>query len=62
LVEDAGRKAYPLLRDLRDENFCNSLVRDAVGKLGGGDIFVGKVARQRAVPRLAELTTEQLDA
>ena len=62
LIRAAGRKAVPLPGDIRDEAFCARLVADAVRDLGGLDILVNNAARQHAVPSLAELTTEQLDA
>src|SRR5579884_926462 len=45
LVRGAGRKAVPLPGDLRDENFCNTLVSDAVRELGGLDVLVHVAGR-----------------
>src|SRR5215213_3129251 len=47
LIRQAGRKAVALPADLRDENFCNKLVADAVKALGGLDILVSNAARQQ---------------
>jgi NAD(P)-dependent dehydrogenase (short-subunit alcohol dehydrogenase family) len=61
LIEAAGRKAFPLPGDIREESFCKKLVEEAAGKLGGLDILVNNAARQHAVPKLTEITTEQFD-
>jgi NAD(P)-dependent dehydrogenase (short-subunit alcohol dehydrogenase family) len=62
LIRQAGRKAIPLPGDLRDEDFCNQLVADAVRELGGLDILVSNVTRQQAATDIAEMSTEQFDA
>ena len=61
LIRADGRKAVPLPGDIRDENFCNKLVADAVQGLGGLDIVVNVAGRQQAHQSIAELTTEQFD-
>ena len=61
LIEQAGRKAYPLPGDIRNEEFCKKLVEDAAGKLGGLDILVNNAARQHAVPRIEDISTQQFD-
>lgn len=61
LVEAAGRKAFPLPGDLRDEAFCQKLVADAVQSLGGLDILVNNAARQKPHKGLEEITTELFD-
>jgi len=61
LIQQAGRKAYPLPGDIRDEAFCNKLVSDAVDRLGGLDILVNNAARQHAVKSIEDITTEQFD-
>jgi NAD(P)-dependent dehydrogenase (short-subunit alcohol dehydrogenase family) len=48
--------------DLREEAFCNRLVADAVGQLGGLDILVSNAARQVAQKSILDITTEQFDA
>ena len=62
LVEEAGRKAVALPGDLSDEGFCNGLVEQTRGSLGGIDILVNVAAKQTAVKQIAELTTEQFEA
>lgn len=61
LIRAAGRKAIPLPGDIRDEDFCKRLVTDAVEELGGLDILVNNAARQHAVAKLTDITTEQFD-
>ncbi|HEY1189788.1 MAG TPA: SDR family oxidoreductase [Gemmata sp.] len=62
LVQAAGRKAFPLPGDIRDEKFCQKLVADAVKGLGGLDVLVNNAAHQVSQSALADLTTEQFDA
>jgi hypothetical protein len=61
LIRAAGRKAVPLPGDIRDEAFCKKLVTNAVKELGGLDILVNNAARQHAVEKLTDITTEQFD-
>ena len=61
LIRQAGRKAVPLPGDIRSEDFCTRLVADAVRELGGLDILVNNAARQHAVPRLEDITSQQFD-
>lgn len=61
LIRAEKRKAVPLPGDIRDENFCNKLVADAVAALGGLDILVNVAGRQQSHESIAELTTEQFD-
>src|SRR3954463_674849 len=44
LIKEAGRKAVALPGDLRDEEFCEKLVSDAVEQLGGLDILICNAA------------------
>lgn len=62
LIEAEGRKAVSIPGDLKDESFCNALVKQAVEALGGLDILVNVAGKQTAVEDIAELTTEQFDA
>ena len=61
LIEAAGRKAYPIPGDLKDEQFCKALVKDSVESLGGLDILVNVAGKQVAQKTIDELTTEQFD-
>jgi NAD(P)-dependent dehydrogenase (short-subunit alcohol dehydrogenase family) len=61
-IEEAGRKAVLLPGDIRDEAFCQQLVEDAVGGLGGLDILVNNAAYQMSQDEgLRGITTDQLD-
>jgi NAD(P)-dependent dehydrogenase (short-subunit alcohol dehydrogenase family) len=62
LIQAEGRKAVALPGDLRDENFCRSLVADAVRELGGLDIVVSNAGRQQAHDSILDITTEAFDA
>lgn len=61
VIRAAGRNAIAIPGDLRDENFCNRLVEDAVSQLGGLDVVVNNAARQHSVDSIEDLTTELLD-
>ncbi|MCO5087229.1 MAG: SDR family oxidoreductase [Methylobacteriaceae bacterium] len=62
LIERAGRKAALLPGDLREEEFCRKLVRDAHEALGGLDILVTNAARQQAHDSFLEISTDDFDA
>src|ERR1700734_1068666 len=47
LIRKAGQKAVALPGDLREEAFCQELVRRAVEGLGGLDIVVNNAGRQQ---------------
>ena len=61
LIHAAGRKAVPIPGDLRDEAFCQHLVTQAAGQLGGLDILVSNAARQISQKSILDITTEQFD-
>jgi len=61
LIHAEGRKAIALPGDLRDENFCKSLVADAVRQLGGLDILVSNAGRQQAHDSILDITSENFD-
>jgi len=61
LIQDAGRKAVALPGDIRDEQFCQKLVAEAVGKLGGLDILVNNAGRQHSADSILDITTENFD-
>ncbi len=62
LIKDAGRNAVALPGDLRIESFCQSLVAQAVQKLGGLDILVCNAARQQSKPSILDITSEDFDS
>src|SRR5438270_14009894 len=55
LVHDAGRIAVAIPGDLRNEAFCQSLVGEAMKRLGGLDIVVCNAARQQSRPSILEV-------
>ncbi|MER5309309.1 SDR family oxidoreductase [Streptomyces sp. NPDC002773] len=62
LVQEAGRKALPVLCDLRDESQCADLIDRTVGEHGRIDVLVNNAAYQMAQPDGIEaITTEQFD-
>lgn len=61
-IEKAGRKAFAMPGDLSEERFCAELVAGAHEQLGGLDILACVAGKQHAVEKIAEVTTEQLEA
>jgi NAD(P)-dependent dehydrogenase (short-subunit alcohol dehydrogenase family) len=62
LIKRAGRKAYPIPGDLREESYCKELVAKATASLGGLDIVVSNAGRQQQCEDLLQLTSEAFDA
>lgn len=62
LIKAADRNAVAIPGDLRDEAFCQSLVAQAVQKLGGLDIVVCNAGRQQSCPSILELSSADFDA
>jgi NAD(P)-dependent dehydrogenase (short-subunit alcohol dehydrogenase family) len=62
LIKAEGRTGVALPGDLREEEFCRRLVRDAVEELGGLDILVCNAARQQTRASILDITTEDFDA
>ncbi len=62
LLTAEGHKVVAIPGDIRDENFCQSLVERAAKDLGGLDIVLNNAARQQQRPKLEDLTTEDFDA
>jgi len=62
LIQAEGRKAIAIPGDLRSEDFCKSLVEQAVRQLGGLDILVNNAARQQTHESILDITTEDFDA
>ena len=61
-VEKAGRKAVLLPADVREEQECRKMVRDAAAQLGGLDVLVNNAGYQHARGAgLKTLDTENLD-
>lgn len=62
LIQKAGRKAVPMVGDLRNEAFCRQLVSQAADRMGGLDILVNNAGYQQSCNSIADLTTEQFDS
>lgn len=61
LIRAAGRKAVAIPGDLRDERFCQRLVKEAAAQLGGLDILVNNAARQQTRPTIADISSQDFD-
>ncbi|MGW4840235.1 SDR family oxidoreductase [Streptomyces globisporus] len=62
LVEQAKRRAVPVLCDIRDEKQCRSLVERAVSEFGRIDVLVNNAAYQMSQPDgISAISTEQFD-
>jgi NAD(P)-dependent dehydrogenase (short-subunit alcohol dehydrogenase family) len=62
LITDAGRTGIAIPGDLRDEEFCQRLVTEAVQRLGGLDIVVCNAGRQQSKPSILDISTADFDA
>jgi NAD(P)-dependent dehydrogenase (short-subunit alcohol dehydrogenase family) len=62
LIKEAGRNGVALPGDLRMESFCQSLVAQAVQKLGGLDILVCNAGRQQSKPSILDISSEDFDS
>jgi NAD(P)-dependent dehydrogenase (short-subunit alcohol dehydrogenase family) len=62
LIQGAGRRGMAIPGDLRDESFCQRLVRDAVHQLGGLDVVVCNAGRQQSRASILDISTEDFDA
>ena len=62
LIQDAGRRGFPIPGDLRDRTFCQKLVVQAVQNLGGLDILVCNAGRQQSKASILDTSDEDFDA
>ena len=62
LLKKEDRKAFALPGDLRDEQFCTTMVARALERLGGLDILVCNAARQQSHESILDISTEDFDA
>jgi NAD(P)-dependent dehydrogenase (short-subunit alcohol dehydrogenase family) len=61
LIEQAGRKALALPGDLKDAEYCRSLVQRTVNEFGGLDLLVNNGGKQVAQDDIGEISDEQFD-
>lgn len=61
ICREAGVKAEGCPGDIGSEEFCNELVKKAIGTLGGLDILVNNAGKQVYVPDIENLSTGQLE-
>jgi len=62
LIKAEGRIGLAIPGDLRDEKFCEQLVKQAIDGLGGLDIIVNNAGRQQSQESILDITTEEFDA
>ena len=61
LIEQAGRKALALPGDLKDPEYCRSIVEQTVGEFGGLDILVNNGGKQVTQEAVTDISDEQFD-
>lgn len=61
LIENEGRIAVAIPGDIRNEEFCQKLVSEAVSKLGGLDILVNNAGHQKSNESILDISTEAFD-
>ena len=61
LIKEAGRTGLSLPGDIREEQFCKTLVEQAVQGLGGLDILVMNAGRQQTRPSILDISTDEFD-
>jgi NAD(P)-dependent dehydrogenase (short-subunit alcohol dehydrogenase family) len=61
LVEEEGRRCLAVAGDIREEEFCNELVRRTVEEFGKLDVLVNNAADQTPRERLEDISAEQLE-
>ena len=62
LISAEQRKGLALPGDIRDEQFCQELVRKALEGLGGLDIVVSNAGRQQSRQSILDISSEDFDA
>lgn len=61
LIRQAGRKAVAIPGDIRTEEFCKTLVAQAVQELGGLDILVNNAGHQKTHESILDISTEEFE-
>ena len=60
-VEAEGRRAYPMMGDVRDADICREFVEEIIEQFGKLDILVNNAAFQQHQESLEDVTEEQWD-
>ena len=60
-IEEVGRTAVAYPGDLKDKDYCRSLVNASVEGLGGLDIVVSNAGKQVWVDRIEDLSDEEFE-
>ena len=60
-VEAEGRRAYPMMGDVRDSKICRKFVEQTVKQFGKLDVLVNNAAFQQHQESLEDVTEEQWD-
>jgi NAD(P)-dependent dehydrogenase (short-subunit alcohol dehydrogenase family) len=60
-VEAEGRRAYPMMGDVREADICREFVEQTLEKFGKLDILINNAAFQQHQESLEEVTEEQWD-
>src|SRR5690242_14923066 len=60
-VEAEGRRAYPMMGDVRDADICREFVEDTIEQFGKLDILVNNAAFQQHQESLEDVSEEQWD-
>jgi NAD(P)-dependent dehydrogenase (short-subunit alcohol dehydrogenase family) len=61
-IKEAGRKGFGIPGDLREEAFCQQLVKESVEQLGGLDIVVCNAGRQQSKASILDISSADFDA
>jgi NAD(P)-dependent dehydrogenase (short-subunit alcohol dehydrogenase family) len=61
-IKEAGRKGVGIPGDLREEAFCQRLVKETVELLGGLDIVVCNAGRQQSKASILDISSADFDA
>jgi NAD(P)-dependent dehydrogenase (short-subunit alcohol dehydrogenase family) len=62
LIKAEGRTGLAIPGDLREEKFCQELVRRTLDGLGGLDIIVSNAGRQQSRESILDISSEDFDA
>ena len=62
LIKAEGRTGLAIPGDLREEKFCQELVRRTLQGLGGLDIIVSNAGRQQSRESILDISSEDFDA